>query len=146
MFYSFFSISAGKEPALRDPKYRTSKGFSTESRGLYRFKVQGTDLYLTISDEQVQLEVSKYVKDMNKYSKFSYIYTIHSLSARTAATIETVEVPNGRFSASIQDGDIRWQCIDLLLETEEVLLIDCLLKDHSVVYLYPIQIKYASWV
>ena len=68
--YNDYLIDQEKElPAVEKLVYSTSHGSSHEERGLFKLKVQGTQIYVTISDGLVGLEVSDSGGDVDRFSK-----------------------------------------------------------------------------
>lgn len=57
-----------KEPIVRNLQYEESFGRSTEDKHMCRLNVDGTELYLTLSDGKVMAEVSKLGKSVDKYN------------------------------------------------------------------------------
>ena len=70
IFYNDYLIVQEKDlPAVEKLVYSTSYGSSHEERGRFKLKVKGTQIYVTISDGLVGLEVSDRGDDVDRFSK-----------------------------------------------------------------------------
>lgn len=74
-------------PAVEKLVYSTSHGSSHEERGLFKLKVQGTQIYVTISDGLVGLEVSDSGGDVDRFN--IWVWTRCALDESTGQILYT---------------------------------------------------------